>query len=131
MRFSAYPLSSFIFYFLETLFDNVFQHSSILYTILQNKKTVFSYGVGKIVTFLDFLLDTKLVKAYDDVFTSVAELLVEPARSYKKHKYKQLFFQVIDNIAGVLEDCFADCRDFSFLDLVNPRLFPKSKSNVP
>ena len=46
-----------------------------------------------------------------------------------RHNYRRLFFEVIDNVSGMLQ--FLDFKDFAFLDLVNPRCFINWKTSVP
>ena len=48
-----------------------------------------------------------------------------------KDNYKSLYFQVVDNIMSMLSERFADCRNFAFLDLVNPCMFKKWRKGVP
>ena len=48
-----------------------------------------------------------------------------------RHNYRRLFFEVIDNVSGVLQEQFLDFKDFSFLDLVNPYCFINWKNSVP
>ena len=44
-----YHLNGFLVHFLIALFNKVFQQSSILYMVLQNRKAVLSYSIRKIV----------------------------------------------------------------------------------
>ena len=48
-----------------------------------------------------------------------------------RHNYRRLFFEVFDNVSGVLQEQFLDFRDFAFLDLVNPHCFINWKNSVP
>ena len=45
--------------------------------------------------------------------------------------YKSLYFEVIDNIVGMIENRFRNVESFSFLDLVNPKIFPQLVDGVP
>ncbi|CAB3985470.1 zinc finger MYM-type 1-like [Paramuricea clavata] len=45
--------------------------------------------------------------------------------------YKQLYFQVLDTIVGMLNERFKDIQSFGFLDLVNPKLFRNWGGKVP
>ena len=40
-----------------------------------------------------------------------------------RHNYKRTFFEVIDNVSGMLQEQFLEFKDFAFLDLVNPHFF--------
>ena len=48
-----------------------------------------------------------------------------------RHNYRTLFFEVIDNISGMLQERFHDLKDFAVLDLVNPHCFINWKNSVP
>jgi len=48
-----------------------------------------------------------------------------------RHNYGRLFFEVIDNVSGMLQERFHDLKDFAFLDLVNPYCFIHWKNSVP
>ena len=48
-----------------------------------------------------------------------------------RHNYGRLFFEVIDNVSGMLQERFHDLKDFAFLDLVNPHCFINWKNSVP
>lgn len=50
-------LNSFLFCFLVILFHNILEQSAILYAILQNRETDFSYGIGKIEDFKTHLFN--------------------------------------------------------------------------
>ena len=125
-------LNSFLFCFLMILFNKILQQSAILYMVLQYRQTDLTYGIGKISNFLDFLLEMRSDESYDSCFPSAVEMVGEPTtRADKKHNYKQLFFQVIDNMANMLKDQFADFKSFEFLDLVNPHFFSQWKDSLP
>ena len=47
-----------------------------------------------------------------------------------RHNYRRLFFEVIDNVSGVLQEQFLDVKDFAFLDLVNPYCFINLKNGI-
>ena len=71
-------------------------------------------------------------KSYDEFFASVVQIAGEPnARSDMRHNYRRLFFEVIDNVSGMLQERFHDLKDFAFLDLVNPHCFINWKNSVP
>ena len=41
-------------------------------------------------------------------------------------KYKQLYFEVIDTIVGMINAWFEDVESFSFPDLVNPKILGRT-----
>ena len=125
-------LNSFLFCFLLCLFNKILQHSSILYSILQNRSTDFSLGVGKVKGFATFLTELRSDAAFDELFRVTVEKVGQPSsRSDKKPNYKQLYFEILDTTITMLSDRFADCESFAFLDLVNPYFFGGWKDKVP
>ena len=125
-------LNSFVFCFLMTLFNKIFQQSSILFMVLQNRQTGLSFGISKIICFLDFLHNLRSDNSFTEFFASVVEIIGEPkTRLDLKYNYKRLFYEVIDNIVSMLEERFLDLKDFAFLDLVNPHCFFNWQNNVP
>ncbi len=68
---------------------------------------------------------------FEQVFQSAVDIVGQPSsRSDRRHNYKQLFFEIIDNTNAMLKERFADCESFGFLDLVNPNSF-SSWNSVP
>ena len=125
-------LNSFLFCFLISVFNNILEMSSIVYMILQNLKTDFSYGVSKITEFGKFLADMRTDEQYDHFFGSTVELVGQPSsRQDKRYNYRQLYFQIVDNTAAMLAERFSGREDFEFLDLVNPNFFRRYQGKVP
>ena len=121
-------LNGLLFRFLIALFNKILQQSSILYIVLQNRKTDLSYGLRKIVSFLDFLGELRSDKSYDEFFASADE---PNSRSDMRRNYRRLFCEIIDNVSGRLKECVLDLKDFAFPDLVNPHCFINWKNSVP
>ena len=89
-------LNGFLFRFLIALFNKLFQQSSILYMVLQNRKTDLSYGIGKIISFLEFLGELRSDKSYDEFFASVVQVTGEPyAKSDMRQNYRRLFLRLL------------------------------------
>ena len=125
-------MNSFLFCFLIHVFNRILEQSSLLYMVLQNRNTDFSYGVQKIATFANFLCDLRTDRAYDDFFQSTVSLIGRPSSNAdRRHNYRSLYFQVIDNIKCMLSERFADCDSFAFLDLVYPYIFKQWRKGVP
>ena len=94
--------------------------------VLQNLNTDLSYGCQKISAFGNSLSDLRTDSAYHQFFQSTVSSVGEPSTNAdERHNYKSLYFQVVDNIMSMLSERFADCRNFAFLDLVNPCMFKK------
>ena len=68
-------MKSFLFCFLILVFTRILDQSSLLYTVLQNRTTDFSYGVQKIATFAKFLCRLYTHSAYNDFFQSTVSLI--------------------------------------------------------
>ena len=79
--------------------------------------------VVRITAFGNFLSDLRTDRAYHHFFQSTVYLTGEPSNADKRHNCKSLYFAVVDNIMSR----FADCRNFAFLDLVNPCIFTQWK----
>ena len=94
--------------------------------ILQNTKTDFSYGDGKIAQFAANLSDMRNDDTFREFYDSVVNRIGESSsRSKRKHNYKQLYFEVFYNITNMLTGRFADCQSFKFLEKVNPIFFDR------
>ena len=126
-------LESFLFCFLLELYYKILEQSSILYNVLQNRATDFSDGVKKIQNFVDFLKnDLRNDTAFETCYAAAENRAGIPSRrSEQIINYKQLYCEVIDTIVGMVNNRFQDVDSFSFLDLVNPKIFTKWQSGVP
>ena len=122
-------LESFLFCFLLHLYHKILERSAILYDILQNRSTDFSYGIQKVKAFVDFLLNDLRNDAAFEACYSAAEGKAGPPnrRSERGINFKQLYCEVIDCIVGMINERFSDAESFSFFDLVNPKLFVQWK----
>ena len=56
---------------------------------------------------------------------------VASGRAGQNINHKQLYFEVIDTIVAMMNNRFEDVESFSFLDLVNPKIFTKWQNGVP
>ena len=116
------------------LYSKILQKSSILYDILQKRSVHFSYAVGKIHDFKKYLCDDLRTDAAFEICH--ADALAWPGGAPQRRceqviNYKSLYFEVIDNIVGMIENRFRNVESFSFLDLVNPKIFPQLVDGVP
>jgi len=86
-------LESFRFCFLIVVFQKIFEQSTILYSILQNKTSDFSLGVEKIEHFVLFLHTSRDDAVFHELYASTEALVGSPvSRSDKRQNYKQLYF---------------------------------------
>ena len=117
-------LDSFLFCFLVCVFYKILEQSSILYSILQSRETDFSYGISRIEHFKNFVSSLRTDEGFSNFYQEAVDKVGEPlSRIDRKHNYKQLYFEIIDSIVGMLTERFQDMKQFEFLDLVNPKVF--------
>ena len=125
-------MNSFLFCFLVHVFNKILEQSSLLYMVLQNRNTDFSYGCQKISAFGNFLSYLHADSAYHHFFQSTVFLVGEPSfNADKRHNYKSLYCQIVHSIMSMLSERFVDCKSFAFLDLVNPCIFKQWRKGVP
>lgn len=114
------------------VFYKILKQSSILYSILQDRQTDFNYGITKIEKFKDFLSSLRTDDAFAEFYQEAVDKVGQPAtKSDKKHNYKQLYFEVLNTIVGMINERFQDMKRFAFLDLVNPKVFATWGGEVP
>ncbi len=122
----------FQFCFLVLIFQKIFEQSSILYSILQGKDTDFQYGMTRVERFKTFVTSLRTDAKYSEFYDKTVEKVGRPVtRTDLKHDYKQIFFEILDSIVGMLTERFQDMERFRFLDLVNPRVFKTLNGEVP
>jgi hypothetical protein len=125
-------LNSFLFCFLVSVFYKILEQSSILYCILQDTQTDFNYGVSRIERFKTFVSSLRTDEDFAEFYQEAVDKVGPPAsKADKKHNYKQLYFEVLDSIVGMLSERFQDMNRFEFLDLVSPRVFKTWGGVVP
>ena len=82
--------------------------------------------------FKSFLGSIRNDAEFDESYQSAVDKVGPPVtRADQKINYKQLYFQVIDTIVGMLNERFQDLQSFAFLHLVNPKLFRSFEGKVP
>ena len=69
---------------------------------------------------------------FNSYYQGTVDVVGQPtSRSDKRHNYKQLYYEVIDNICTTLDERFDGIKEFAFLDLVNPIFFPQWQKEFP
>ena len=128
-----YLYESFIFCFLLELYHKILEKSTILYSTLQNTSADFAYGIRKIKNFVECLNnELRSDAAFNDCYSAAETKVGAPTRRSERHtNYKQLYFEVIDSIVAMCNERFSDAESFSFLDLVNPKIFNQWKVLCP
>ena len=96
--------------------------------MLQNRSTDFSYGAKKLREFVNFLT----ILIYESCYAAARRRVpvtqavgVASRRGGQNINHKQLYFEVIDTIVAMMNNRFEDVESFSFVDLVNPKIFTK------
>jgi len=117
-------LSSFLVCFLVFVFNKIFEQSSILFNVLQDRRIEFSYGASKIINLCN---DETFTETYQSTFDLVGH---PSSRSDRKHNYKDIYLQLLNCMVFMLSDRFSDIENFEFLDLVNPNFFSAWKNKV-
>ena len=105
-------MNSFLICFLVHVFTKIVEQSSLLYMVLQNRNTDFSYGCQKISAFGNVLSDFLHTDSeYHHFFQSTVSLVGEPSSNAdKRYNYNSLYFQLVDNILSMLYECFQTVR---------------------
>ncbi|CAB3981985.1 zinc finger MYM-type 1-like [Paramuricea clavata] len=74
--------------------DKILEQSSILYSVLQNTGTDFSYGISRIERFKNFVSALRTDEDFDKFYQEAVDKVGQPvSRVDKKHNYKQLYFE--------------------------------------
>jgi hypothetical protein len=114
------------------IFQKILEQSSILYSILQDKETDSQYGMTRVEIFKTFVTSLRTDAKYSEFYDKAVEKVGPPVTKYDlRHNYKQMFFEILDSIVGMLTERFHDMDRFRFLDFVNPRVFKTWNGEVP
>ena len=118
--------------FLIVAFQKIFEQSTMLYSILQNKTSDFSVVVEKIGNFVLFLQTSRDDAVFHELYASTEEPVGSfVSRSDKRQNYKPLHFEIINATISMMQERSQDCMKFAFLGLMNPNLFSHWKDKVP
>ena len=79
------------------IFQKILEQSSILYSILQDKKTDFQYGMTRVERFKTFVTSLRTDAKYSEFYDKSVEKVGPPVTRYdQRHNYKQMFFEILD-----------------------------------
>ncbi|CAB4035785.1 zinc finger MYM-type 1-like, partial [Paramuricea clavata] len=111
---------------------------NVLHKNYENLLEIFEGVVDQPVGWDDETLDKSFVsslrsdEAFDEFYQEAVDKVGPPiSRADTKHNYKQLYFEILDSIVGMLNERFQDMERFGFLDLVNPKVFATWGGVVP
>ena len=131
-------LESFLFLLLK-LYNKILEKSSILCAILQNRSTDFSYGAKKLREFVIFLTNNlRNDAAYESCCAAARRRVpvtqtfgVASRRAGQNINDKQLYFEVIDTIAAMMNNRFEDVESVkSCLQLENNNIIIEFHSHT-
>ena len=106
-------LNGFLFCFLVHIFQKILEQSSIVYSILQDKETDFQYGMSRVERFKIFVTSLRTDAKYSEFYDNALEEVGPPVTRYdQRHNYKQIFFEILDSIVGMLTERFEDMERF-------------------
>ena len=106
-------LNSFLFCFLPFVFSKIFEQSSIVFTVLQDRRIEFSYGASKIINFSRYLIDMCNDETFTEIYQSTVDLVEHPSsRSDRKHNYNDIYLQLLNCMVFMLSDRFSDIENF-------------------
>ena len=87
---------------------------------------------------MNFLDDLRNDAAYESCYAGgrrrvpvTQAVRVAPKRSGQNINHQQLFFEVIHTIVAMMNHGFENVESFSFLDLLNPKIFTKWQNGIP
>nr|CAI5852598.1 unnamed protein product [Callosobruchus analis] len=140
--------SNFIFFL--KVFKKIFEHTDVVFQILQNKSTDITYSKTRINSLINQLKEYRsneihfnsLYSSFIDDTDAVSSTEEEAADNPQRKKRKfililKIFAQIFDTIIVQLETRFADLSVLQFFDLVNcdnfgtfPKEFPNSLLDI-
>ena len=110
----------------------MFEQSSILFNVFQDRRIQFSYGASKITNFSRYLIDMCNDETSNETYKSNVDLVGHlSSRSDRKQHYKDIYLQLLSCMVFMLSDRFSDIENLEILDLVNPKFFSMWKNKVP
>nr|CAI5828860.1 unnamed protein product [Callosobruchus analis] len=140
--------SNFIFFL--KVFKKIFEHTDVVFQILQNKSTDITYSKTRINSLINQeyrsneihfnSLYSSFIDDTDAVSSTEEEAADNPQRKKRKTyfnfeskrlHYKQIFAQIFDTIIEQLETRFADLTVLQFFDLVNCDSFSTFSKEFP
>ena len=81
----------------------------------------FSSGVKKVSNFKTYLMNMCNTDVFDPYYQGAVDVVGQlSSRSDKRHNYKQLYYELIDNICAIRDERYDGIKEFAFLDLAKP-----------
>jgi len=87
-------LNSFLFGFLVFVFNKIFEQSSIVFNMLQDRRIEFTYGASKITHFSRYLNDTCNDETFTETYQCTVDLVGHPS-SRSDRNYKDINLQLL------------------------------------
>lgn len=108
-------LRDFTFCFLLRTFDKIFAFTSVLYSILQSKSFDIAFCRKKVDETRRNI--SAMRNEFETVFAETADEVGEPCK--RNVNYKQIYYEIFDNVDSHLESRFQDYGSLGFLGLIS------------
>jgi hypothetical protein len=128
-----FVLKSFDFNLYLTIFHRIFEKTDVLYNVIQDSTVDIQTCLTYIQQFVSWLQIFRL--EFNSLFDANVSAFSQPKRKRNiddpKIYYKQLFFEIIDNISTEINDRYRDINALSFFKLLDPNSFAAYSSEFP
>lgn len=128
------------FIFLLHTFNFIFNHTDVVFSILQNKSTDIAYAKKRLISLVNTLQDFRSNEIhFNDLYNKFFEDEESLPKKRKttlnvpdlKQNYKQLFVEIIDTIINQLNIRFSDLNKLEFFDLIKTENFQSYTKDFP
>lgn len=133
-------LGDFTFLFLLNTFHLIYEHTDVIFNIVQSKFTDVAYCKNRIQNLLVTLKKFRDDNYFNKIFSDVCEVIGQPAKRRKTDHdgfgdsttyYKRLFNEILDITSTQIDVRFKDFDQLIFLDLANKSKFTAFKVEFP
>ena len=133
-------LQSTEFLFLIEVFQTIFPHTEMLFSILQTKRFDISYCNSKVQDVKETMQQLRNDESFDHIWQQAFVTNDESELPRKKRKvddtadkiaYRRLFFEIVDHILQEISARFKSLRELCFVELLNPEKFVLHSKEFP
>ena len=129
-------LDDFEFYFLLETFNGIFNHSDVLFGILQKQTLDVQFCLTRVNEFCDTVERERqrFSQIYDDTASACSPSARRGPRAAQQDPrthYQQLHSKILDNILCQIRNRFQDHEKLMFLSLLDPQHFPTYRKKFP
>ncbi|XP_077597993.1 zinc finger MYM-type protein 1-like [Stigmatopora nigra] len=124
-------LDDFEFCFLLHTFNGIFEHSDVLFSILQNNKLDVQFCLARVKEFCDTVERER--SRYEEIYKATERSAGAPSGQVQDPwaHYHQLYDRVLDNIICQTQNRFQDHERLVFVSLLDPQKFREFKKTFP